>query len=93
MIKINYLFLIVLVWLQYSLWLGKNGVFDFVRNCNINRLYKSIYNLDQIKCVNDQLKVDIYNLLYTDEMVEEYARYYLDMIKLDEVFYQVQSDF
>lgn len=29
--KLTLLLLILLGWLQYSLWLGKNGVHDFVR--------------------------------------------------------------
>lgn len=93
MLRINYLLLLVLVWLQYSLWLGKNGIFDFIYNYNVNRLYKNVYNLDQIKFVNDRLNIDIYDLLYTDEIIEEHARYYLDMIKSGEVFYQIPSNF
>lgn len=29
--KLTLLLLVLLGWLQYSLWLGKNGVHDFVR--------------------------------------------------------------
>lgn len=84
--KINYLLLIILVWLQYSLWLGKNGVFDFIQIYNTNMLYKNIYDLDRIQARNDQLLLDIQNLLYEDGIIEEYARYDLGMIQSDEIF-------
>lgn len=90
---VNYLLLIIFVWLQYSVWLGKNGVFDFIRNYNINVLYKNVYNLDKMKDRNNQLLLDIQNLLYEDEIIEEYARYYLDMIKSGETFYSIGFDF
>lgn len=93
MIKINYLLLVILLWLQYSLWLGKNGIFDFIRIYNINILYKNIHNLDHMKVRNDQLLLDICDLLYKDEIIEEYARYDLGLIKIDEVFYSIQCNF
>lgn len=86
--KINYLFLGILVWLQYSLWLGKNGILDFININNFIQLYNIKYNLDDMKKRNNQLLSEIYNLLYEDDIIEEYARYNLNMIKSDEYFYQ-----
>lgn len=93
MIKINYFLLVILLWLQYSLWLGKNGIFDFIRIYNINTLYKNMYHLDYMKVRNDQLSLDICDLLYKDEIIEEYARYDLGLIKSGEVFYLIQCNF
>lgn len=84
--KINYLFLVILVWLQYSLWLGKNGILDFISIYNITRLYYNDHNLDYMSNCNRQLLLEINNLLYEDDIIEEYARYDLGMIKTGESF-------
>lgn len=93
MIKFSYLLLVILLWLQYSLWLGKNGILDFIRIYNMYSLSKNIYDLNQLKIRNGQLLLDICDLLYKDEIIEEYARYDLGLIKPDEVYYQIQYDF
>lgn len=86
--KISYLLLIILIWLQYSLWFGKNGILDFINIVNIIKLYNNEYNLDYMKIRNDQLLLEIYDLLYENDVIEEYARYDLGMIKSGECFYQ-----
>lgn len=79
----------ILIWLQYSLWLGKNGILDFIKIYNFNKLYQNEYHFSHMKIQNDQLLLEIYNLLYEDDIIEEYARYNLNMIKSDECFYQL----
>lgn len=92
MIKVNYLLLIILVWMQYSLWFCKNGVLDFIRIYNDTKLYKSINNIDKIKMRNNQLLLDIHDLNYEYKLIEEYARYDLGMIKINEVFYYIKFE-
>lgn len=89
--KINYFLLIVLIWLQCSLWLGKNGILDYIDIYNSTKLYSNQYFFENLKARNSKLSSEIYNLLYSDEIIEEYARYDLNMIKSDEYFYQLKK--
>lgn len=90
--QIIFLFLVILMWLQYSLWFGKNGIIDLIHFCNLITLYKSENNLDLMKARNDQLLSEIYYLSYSADIIEEYARYDLGMIKPNECFYQLKFD-
>lgn len=86
--KTNYLLLLIFIWIQYSLWIGKNGILDFVRVYDCIKLYEHEYDLNHIKMYNNQLKLDNYALLHENNFIEEYARYTLGMIKPGECFYQ-----
>lgn len=90
--KINYLLLVILVWLQYSLWVGKNGIIDFINIRNLFKLYQNENDLNRMIIDNDQLSLEIYALLYEDDVIEEYARYNLGMIKSSENFYQLHYE-
>lgn len=91
MYKLSFLLLMLLIWLQYSLWLGKNGVFDLVHINNVINLYKSINNIDCMKNRNDLLLYEINDLCYGHEAIEERSRCDLGMIRKGEVFYYTES--
>ncbi|ADV33573.1 cell division protein [Candidatus Blochmanniella vafra str. BVAF] len=88
--KSGYLLLVILVWIQYSLWLGKNGILVCINIYNERKLYKCMNNIDQMKIRNSQLLLEIHDLLYGYELIEEHARYNLGMIKKDEIFYCIK---
>lgn len=84
------LLLVLLGWLQYSLWLGKNGIHDHIilrddviAQNNINA---------KLKARNAQLFAEIDDLNGGKEAIEERARNELSMIKLDESFYRLVPD-
>ncbi|URJ32858.1 cell division protein FtsB [Candidatus Blochmannia vicinus] len=88
--KLSYLLFTLLAWLQYSLWLGKNGIYDLINIHNTIKLYKNTNDVTQMRLRNNQLLYEIYDLLHGDEAVEERSRYNLGMIKVDETFYQIK---
>ncbi|ATM97103.1 cell division protein FtsB [Yersinia frederiksenii] len=88
--KLTLLLLILLGWLQYSLWLGKNGVHDFVRVKDDVTLQE--VNNSKLKARNDQLFAEIDDLNGGQEAIEERARNELGMIKPGESFYRLVPD-
>ncbi|OZI14710.1 cell division protein FtsB [Sodalis-like symbiont of Philaenus spumarius] len=87
MVKLTLLLLVLLGWLQYSLWLGKNGVHDLVRVESDVAALKS--NNVQLKARNDQLFTEIDDLNGGQEAIEERPRNELGMIKPGETFYRL----
>ncbi|MFI8415236.1 cell division protein FtsB [Serratia sp. NPDC078593] len=88
--KLTLLLLVLLGWLQYSLWLGKNGVHDYVRVNNDVAAQKG--NNAKLKARNDQLFAEIDDLNGGQEAIEERARNELGMIKPGETFYRLVPD-
>ncbi|CNB90717.1 cell division protein FtsB [Yersinia frederiksenii] len=88
--KLTLLLLILLGWLQYSLWLGKNGGHDFVRVKDDVTLQE--VNNSKLKARNDQLFAEIDDLNGGQEAIEERARNELGMIKPGESFYRLVPD-
>ncbi|WP_114196023.1 cell division protein FtsB [Edaphovirga cremea] len=88
--KLTLLLLVLLGWLQYSLWLGKNGVHDFVRVKDDVELQQA--NNAKLKSRNDQLFAEIDDLNGGQEAIEERARNELGMIKPGETFYRLVPD-
>ncbi|WP_158368187.1 cell division protein FtsB [Candidatus Williamhamiltonella defendens] len=80
------LLLLLAIGLQYSLWLGKNGIRDFVRIKN-DIAEQKIKN-DELKMRNAQLFAEINDLEEEKEALEERVRNDLGMIKQDEKFYR-----
>ena len=73
--------------LQYPLWLGKGSwtrVWDLDRQVTAQRAMNA-----QDKARNDALEAEVRDLKEGSEAVEERARLELGMIRRDEVFYQV----
>lgn len=91
MCKLSILLLVILIWLQYSLWFGKNGVCDLISISNTIKLYRNINNIYQMKIRNNLLLYEINDLIYGHEAIEERSRYDLGMVKTEEVFYRTES--
>jgi len=88
--KLTLLLLVLLGWLQYSLWLGKNGVHDLVR-VQDDVLVQQSSNA-KLKARNDQLFAEIDDLNDGQEAIEERSRNELGMIKPGESFYRLVPD-
>ena len=85
--KLALILLAVLFWLQYSLWLGKNGVHDYMRVKNEVAALKTL-NMT-FKARNERLFAEIDDLNEGREAIEERARAELGMIKPGEFFYRI----
>ncbi|MCG8707306.1 cell division protein FtsB [Brenneria sp. 4F2] len=85
--KLTLLLLIILGWLQYSLWLGKNGIHDYVRVEDDVVVQQA--NNAKLKARNEQLFAEIDDLGGGQEAIEERARNELGMIKPGEGFYRL----
>ncbi|HEX4779925.1 MAG TPA: cell division protein FtsB [Usitatibacter sp.] len=73
--------------LQYPLWLGKGGwtrVWELERNLGQQRETNA-----KLKARNEALDAEVRDLKQGMEAIEEHARLELGMIRRDEVFYQV----
>ncbi|NDL61197.1 cell division protein FtsB [Acerihabitans arboris] len=88
--KLTLLLLVLLGWLQYSLWLGKNGVHDLVRVEDDVSVQQS--GNAKLKARNDQLFAEIDDLNDGQEAIEERSRNELGMIKPGESFYRLVPD-
>ncbi|MCP1065967.1 cell division protein FtsB [Serratia symbiotica] len=88
--KLTLLLLALLSWLQYSLWLGKNGIHDYVR---VNEdIVAQRSNNAKLKARNDLLFAEIDDLNEGQKALEERARNELGMIKPGETFYCLVPD-
>ena len=78
---------ILVVALQYPLWVGKGSwmrVWELERNLALQHEGNA-----RLKARNDALEAEVRDLKEGHEAIEERARLELGMIKKDEVFYQV----
>ncbi len=87
--KLTLLLLAILVWLQYSLWFGKNGIHDYTR-VNNDVAAQQATNA-KLKARNDRL-AEIDNLNGGQEALEERARNELSMTRPGETFYGLVPD-
>ncbi|WP_395480073.1 cell division protein FtsB [Candidatus Curculioniphilus buchneri] len=85
--KLTLLLLAVLIWLQYSLWFGKNNMHDLIRISNDIKKQKN--NNAKLKIRNKQLCYEINELKNGNEAIEERSRRELGMIKSGETFYRL----
>ncbi len=79
--------LILLIALQYDLWVGKGSIVE-VRKLESALQLQSNEN-KQLKERNDALKAEVLDLKNGLEAIEERARTELGMIKYDETFFHV----
>ena len=91
MVKIiSAILLLLLVLLQYRLWLDKGGIPE------VFQLEKEVAlasnEVDGLKERNQKLDAEVIDLKTGLEAIEERARSDLGMIKNDEVYYQVIDD-
>lgn len=79
--------LAVLGYLQYSLWYGKNNVFDYQQT--MAQLQNVQDENMQLRTRNEQMFAEIADLYDGSESIEERARSHLGMIKPNEHFYRI----
>ena len=82
-------FAVLIVALQYPMWLGKGGWLQ-VREYDRQLAAQRAAN-EKLKARNDALDADVRDLKTGYEAIEERARAELGMIRQDEVFFQIQS--
>ncbi len=85
--KLTLLLLILLGWLQYSLWLGKNGIHDYSRVSEEVTQHQDANA--KLKARNDQLFAEIDDLNGGSEAIEERSRDELGMIRPGETFFRL----
>ncbi|MCO6538052.1 MULTISPECIES: cell division protein FtsB [Gilliamella] len=88
--KLPLLLLAVLGYLQYSLWYGKNNVYDY--QDNVEMLVNLRADNEKLKTRNEQMFAEINDLQRGYEAIEERARSHLGMVKPDEYFYRIIID-
>ncbi len=88
--KLTLLLLVLLGWLQYSLWLGKNGIHDYSRVTEEVASHQEVNA--KLKSRNDQLFAEIDDLNGGSEAIEERSRDELGMIRPGETFYRLVSE-
>lgn len=85
--RLPILLLLILGYLQYSFWFGKNNIFDYQQNSNVvEELHQEN---QQLKMRNEQMFAEIADLYEGSEAIEERARNHLGMIKPGEHFYRI----
>lgn len=84
---ITLILLIILLLLQYPLWLGKGS---WLKVWELNHQVDEQHQINQqTQARNALLDAEVHDLKQGTEAVEERARSELGMIKRDEVFYQI----
>ena len=81
------IFAVLIVLIQYPLWLGKGGwlkVWDIDRQVSEQKVRN-----EKLMVRNASLDAEVRDLKQGSEAIEERARYELGMVKQDEVFFQV----
>lgn len=88
--KIVLILLVLLGYLQYSLWFGKNNVYDYQEN--VQMLASLHEQNNKLKVRNEQMFAEINDLQRGSEAIEERARSNLGMVKPNEYFYRIIID-
>ena len=83
-------FVLLIVALQYPMWLGKGGWLQ-LRELNAQVAAQRQVNAE-LKTRNEALDAEVRDLKQGIEAVEERARSDLGMIRQDEVFFQLPAD-
>jgi len=84
---ITLILLIILLLLQYPLWLGKGS---WLKVWDLNRQVQAEQKINQqTQARNALLDAEVHDLKQGTEAIEERSRSELGMIKRDEVFYQI----
>ena len=82
--------LVLLVWLQYKLWLGDGGIPEVLQlETEIEAAEVEVNGLQER---NKALNAEVVDLKKGIEAIEERARSEMGMVKKDEVYYQVIDD-
>ena len=82
--------LVLLVWLQYKLWLGDGGIPEVLQ---LEQEIESVQGeVNSLQERNKALNAEVMDLKKGIEAIEERARSEMGMIKKDETYYQVIDD-
>ncbi len=82
-----FLGILVLINLQYSIFLKNNNITDFIFLYSQNN--DLIENISQLNEKNKELNMEIRELKSSSHALENFARYNLGLVKEDETFIQV----
>jgi cell division protein FtsB len=78
---------VLLVLIQFPLWLGKGG---WLRVWDVDRqLASQRAKIDMLQARNEALDAEVRDLKQGYEAIEERARFELGMVRKDEVFFQI----
>ena len=78
---------VLLIWLQYKLWLGDGGIPEVLElEAEIETVQSEVNTLQER---NSALNAEVMDLKKGIEAIEERARSEMGMIKKDEIYYQV----
>ena len=81
------MFAVILLFLQYTLWAGKQNVVDLYR---LNKQVDDIRNGNlEFRSRNDQLHQDIIDIKSRPGAIESQARFDLGLIMRGETYYQI----
>ncbi len=81
---------VLLIWLQYKLWLGDGGIPEVLElEHEIDTVQTEVNRLQER---NSALDAEVQDLKKGIEAIEERARSEMGMIKQDETYYQVIDD-
>lgn len=81
---------LILGWLQFELWFGKNGVTDFQTVSAETEVQHQVNG--NLQARNDEMFAEIDDLRQGLDAIEERARHELGMIKEGETFYRIIDD-
>ncbi|MCG9683815.1 cell division protein FtsB [Vibrio sp. Isolate23] len=82
--------LLLLGWLQYTLWLGKNGISEFQ---SVNAEIEVQHQVNgHLQNRNNEMFAEIDDLRQGLDAIEERARHELGMVKEGETFYRIVGD-
>ena len=85
--KLSLIFFLLIILIQYPLWFGDGGFINVVeKNKQIN-IQKKIN--EALKKENNALIAEVNDLKKGTKAIEERARGELNMIKKDEIFFQI----
>jgi cell division protein FtsB len=78
---------VLLIWLQYKLWLGDGGIPEVLE---LEQEIETVQSeVDTLQERNKALNAEVMDLKKGIEAIEERARSEMGMIKKDEIYYQV----
>lgn len=78
--------ILALVGLQYKLWLGDGGIYQWIDL--EKKLAAQESENEKLTVRNRAIEADIVELQSGDQALEEQARFELGMVKTDEIYYQ-----
>ena len=85
--KLTLIFFLLIILIQYPLWLGDGGFINLVEKNKQIKIQKKINSL--LKKENNALIAEVNDLKKGTKAIEERARDELNMIKKGEIFFQM----